>query len=153
MLNQLLESSYDNYVETDNKGAFRVGPIVSQSAATPGYWLMSLESEMSSSINTTPITTIGDVVHWFEDAEDVILNAEQRVLPVQESFNIEDYSTYYSTPVYKVSYLTGDPVTASATPNVNLPAWFNIPRYRQYQMGILGSGYYEYKNENNIYPS
>jgi hypothetical protein len=153
MLNQLLESSYDSYVETDNKGAFRVGPIVSQSAATPGYWLMSLESEMSSSINTTPITTIGDVVHWFEDAEDVILNAEQRVLPVQESFNIEDYSTYYSTPVYKVSYLTGDPVTASATPNVNLPAWFNIPRYRQYQMGILGSGYYEYKNENNIYPS
>ena len=153
MLNQLLDLPYDNYVQTDSNGLFRVGPIVSESAENPGYWLMSLESEMSSSVTTTPSTTVGDIVHWLEDADEVILNAGQRVNPAQENYNIEDYSTYYSTPSYKVSYLTGDPSQSSATPNIDLPAWFNIPRYRQYQMGILGSNYYEYKNENNIYPS
>jgi hypothetical protein len=153
MLNQLLDSTYDNYVETDINGLFRVGPITSQSASTPGYWIMSLESEMSQTTTTTPNTIVGDMVYWFEDAEDIVINAEQRIPPIQELFNIENYSTYYSTPVYKVSYLTGNPVTPSATPNVDLPAWFNIPRYRQYQMGILGSGYYDYKNANNIYPS
>lgn len=153
MLNQVFDSTYDNYVETDSNGAFRIGPITSQSASSPGYWIMSIESEMSSSVSTTPTTIIGDIVHWFEDAEDVVLNAEQRVVPVQESFTIEDYSLYYSTPVYKVSYLTGDPIASSSVNLTTLPSWFNIPRYRQYQMGLLGDDYYEYDNQKNIYPS
>jgi hypothetical protein len=153
LINTVMTSSYDNYVTTSSDGSFSIGPIVSQNAATPGYWFMAVESELSTSIDTTPETIVGDIVHWFEDSDDVITSNSTRIYPIQESYTVDQLTYYYATPSYKISYLTGDPSASSGPTSISFPAWFKIPRYIQYQMGILGNEYYEYDNSNTVYPS
>jgi hypothetical protein len=152
-VSEIFEISEYNYVMTDSNGSFRVGPITAQEIENSGYWYMSLETEYSSTLSGSPVTISGDIVSWFEDSNDVILNASERRLPIQDSYDADDFAEFKSTPVFKVNYITGNPETPTATPNIELPKWFRIPRYTQYQMGILGNQYYFVDNNKNFYPS
>lgn len=154
-LKDAFDVSYTSSVVTSQNGSFSIGPITSQSAATPGYWFMVVDSVMqdASVTNSNPQTIVGDIVHWYEDADDVITSSSIRVYPVQDSFTSDQLKYFYATPVYKVSYITGDESTPSAKNTLNIPYWVKVPRYVQYQAGILGDDYYQYKNENNTYPS
>ena len=142
-----------NSVISSEDGSFAIGPITARSAATPGYWFGVVETEFSPNNQSSPVTISGDIVHWFEDSQDAILNSSGRVLSIQDTFTASDFSFMSSTPVYKINYLTGNPAQKSATPNIVLPKWFKIPRLTQYQMGILGSDYYSLDNNRQIYPS
>ncbi len=152
-VSEIFEISEYNYVMTDSNGSFRVGPITAQEIENSGYWYMALETEYSSTLSGSPVTISGDIVSWFEDSNDVILNASERRLPIQDSYDADDFAEFKSTPVFKVNYITGNPETPTATPNIELPKWFRIPRYTQYQMGILGNQYYFVDNNKNFYPS
>jgi hypothetical protein len=144
--------TYNSVVSLED-GSFTIGPITAQSSATPGYWFAVVETEFSSNNVSSPVTISGDIVHWFEDSQDAILNSSGRVTSVQDTFTASDFSFVSSTPVYKIDYLTGNPAQKSATPNVSLPKWFKIPRLTQYQLGILGNDYYSLDNNRQIYPS
>jgi hypothetical protein len=154
-LKDAFDLPYSSSVLSSQNGSFSIGPITSQNAATPGYWFMVIDSVMEdgSVTNISPETIVGDIVHWYEDADDVITSSSIRVYPIQESFISNQINYFYATPVYKVSYITGDESIPSAKNTLNIPSWVKIPRYAQYQAGILGDGYYEYKNQNNVYPS
>jgi len=148
----LSESNYSN-VTTDNDGKFRIGPINSQHSASPGYWFMVLETEYSQTLNNKPVTIAGDVVNWYEDAIDTLIETTNKINSIQETFTSDQFISYDSTPVFKVNYVTGEPVGPSATPTINLPEWFPLPRLTQYQFGILGSDYYKSDNQRKVYPS
>lgn len=140
-------------VVTAEDGSFTIGPITAEPLANAGYWFMAIETAFSSAISTTPITIAGDIINWFEDSNDVILNASDRILPVQDSYEADEFIEFKSTPAFKVNYLTGDPDSMTATPTVSLPKWFRIPRYAQYQLGLLGNEYYYVSNNKSFYPS
>jgi hypothetical protein len=148
----ITKPTYNSVVSLED-GSFTIGPITAQSSATPGYWFAVVETEFSSNNVSSPVTISGDIVHWFEDSQDAILNSSGRVTSVQDTFTASDFSFVSSTPVYKIDYLTGNPAQKSATPNVSLPKWFKIPRLTQYQLGILGNDYYSLDNNRQIYPS
>ena len=152
-LNAAITNSTYSSVLSSEDGSFTIGPITAQSSATPGYWFGIVETEFSSNNVSSPVTISGDIVHWFEDSQDAILNSSGRVMSIQDTFTADDFSFMSSTPVYKINYLTGNPGQKSATPNITLPKWFKIPRLQQYQLGILGNDYYSLDNNRQIYPS
>lgn len=152
-LNQALSTPGYSVVTTDSNGVFKVGPINAQHSASPGYWFMVLETEYSQTSKANPITIAGDIVHWYEDAVDSLIETRNKINSIQETFTADQFVSYDSTPVFKVNYITGEPVTPSATPTINLPEWFALPRWTQYQFGILGSDYYKSDNQRKVYPS
>jgi len=152
-LNSALSNPNYFNVTTDNNGKFSIGPISSQDSASPGYWFMVLETEYSQTLNNKPITIAGDVVHWYEDAIDTLVETTNKINSIQETFTADQFISYDSTPVFKVNYVTGEPVGPSATPTIDLPGWFPLPRLTQYQFGILGSDYYKSDNQRKVYPS
>jgi len=152
-LNQALSTPGYSVATTDNNGIFKVGPITAQTSASPGYWFMVLETEYSQTLNSKPVTIAGDVVHWYEDAVDSLIETRNKINSIQETFVADQFISYDSTPVFKVDYVTGEPIGSSATPTIDLPQWFALPRWTQYQFGILGSDYYKSDNQRKVYPS
>lgn len=104
-------------------------------------------------MEATPVTIAGDVVHWFEDAIDALVQGANPINSVQDTYTSDQFISYDSTPVFKVDYVTGAPTAPGATPGLDLPAWFSVPRWTQYQFGILGSEHYIYDNKRTVYPS
>lgn len=151
-VSEIFENSTYQSVLTNSDGSFTIGPITAQSIENAGYWFMAIETAYSSSISSSPVTISGDIISWFEDSNDAILNGLDRRLPVQDTYEADDFAEFKSTPAFKVNYITGNPETATATPNISLPMWFRIPRYTQYQMGILGNNYYYVNNNKSFYP-
>jgi hypothetical protein len=152
-LNQTLSDTVYSTVTTDDNGVFTIGPINAQTPDKPGYWFMVVETEYSQTLKTKPITIAGDVVHWYEDAVDSLIETKNKINSIQETFTADQFVSYDSTPVFKVNYVTGEPVGSSATPTIDLPEWFYLPRLTQYQLGILGSDYYKSDNQRKVYPS
>lgn len=152
-LNQALSATVYSTVTTDDNGVFTIGPINAQTPDKPGYWFMVVETEYSQTLKTKPITIAGDVVHWYEDAVDSLIETKNKINSIQETFTADQFVSYDSTPVFKVNYVTGEPVGSSATPTTDLPEWFYLPRLTQYQLGILGSDYYKSDNQRKVYPS
>jgi hypothetical protein len=152
-LNQALSTTVYSTVTTDDNGVFTIGPINAQTPDKPGYWFMVVETEYSQTLKTKPITIAGDVVHWYEDAVDSLIETKNKINSIQETFTADQFVSYDSTPVFKVNYVTGEPVGSSATPKIDLPEWFYLPRLTQYQLGILGSDYYKSDNQRKVYPS
>lgn len=151
-VNEIFEETTYDSVLTNSDGSFKIGPITAQSIENAGYWFMAIETAYSSSISSSPVTISGDIVSWFEDSNDAILNGLDRRLPVQDTYEADEFVEFKATPAFKVNYITGNPETATATPNISLPKWFRIPRYTQYQLGILGSDYYYVNNNKSFYP-
>jgi hypothetical protein len=157
---QLVFGNYDatpgsavayGYTTTDPYGHFVIEPFISQ--ATPGYWFVALESSgyMAASpyFEATPnaYSAIGDVVVWYEypnvnAAADPITNMP--VGTVQTDMDHWLLPNYTAGSAFPVNYdeenrqATGQATSIPWEP----PKWYAIDKYRQYQMGLRGSGYY-----------
>jgi hypothetical protein len=125
-------------VITDSNGRFTVGPFISHDE--PGYWLVSVE---------TLVPPAGDVTYWYEylNGTSILESISLQPYPyIQQATPAGYYERYYATPAYPVTLDERDyqSTPTSAGPEWSPPSWFPISRYTQYQMGLLGSGYYNY---------
>ncbi len=122
-------------VVTDATGRFLIEPFLS--AKEPGYWFVAVTNG-----------TVGDIVSWYEYPN---VNAALDPITNTPLANNQDATPYWQIPnhtygsVFPVTYDEEDRLdtTNNATPQWVPPAWYAISRYRQYQMGLYGSAYYQ----------
>jgi hypothetical protein len=126
-------------VQSGTDGKFYIDNFIAQNDATPGYWFVVVDTENASTPNTNPVTISGDIVYWYEKYDANQTNTEEPYyIPlVNES---SEYSIYSEDSVFKTNFITGDVYydDSAATP-WDLPIWYPIKRFTQYQMGLLGS--------------
>lgn len=147
-------------VIANNKGVFTVGPFVAAPPSTPGYWMVALESEKSSPdffSSATPNTVgspgeydlVGDTVFWveFPDSQYGVENLNglpkqlmQNLDRTEEIPDMNDRGRYKFPVVYDEaitnSYISATPVENEL--NYEPSKWYALPKYRQYQLGLLG---------------
>jgi hypothetical protein len=138
-------TAYDN-------GDFSIGSFRAQNDATPGYWFVAVDTEMSSAISSTPSTIAGDIVYWYERYDVNQSNSSEPVLSASQGGNA-GYYHYLTDSSFKKNFET-DQVYYQDRFNSswNLPSWYPISRYTQYQMGILGSTPYMIETYENLHP-
>jgi hypothetical protein len=139
-------------VTTKSDGTFAIGPFVAATPSEPGYWFVAVEGMYDATPlgggDATP-EYAGDMVFW-QEYPDPIYGVENLSgiprQPVQfnEWWDIPEYATPSRYPVY---YDEATP--QHATPNDDVliwepPRWYAIDRYQQYQLGFLGTEYYQY---------
>lgn len=149
-------ASTSGAVITDSNGKFEIGPIVSQDRATPGYWFMAVDSELSATATVSPVTTVGDTIFWYESYDNIDINYVQNLkIPDVINYNLDNSLDFYATPMFKVSYYNQGVIEVSdPAPRWSPPEWFPVDRYQQYQSGYLGATPYvvsDYSNLNKDY--
>lgn len=147
---------------TDANGVFTIGPFTSQDNNNPGFFFAVLESTKAESniadanpsrgndsVPGWPI--VGDIVMWHEYPDATLGVEAYSQLPKQSSYltNEAQATPNFIPSSYPVDY--SEDVDAPATPNlyvVNLPRWYPIDKYEQYQLGLLDSAtpHPEYKD-------
>jgi hypothetical protein len=139
-------------VYTDNNGKFEIGPIPSQERATPGYWFMAIDSELASTPSSTPNTSVGDVLFWYESYDNVDINFVPGLkIPDIINHDISKSLDIYSTPTFRISYYNENIVdNTGSTPRWTPPQWLPIPRYDQYQAGYFGATPYVISDYSNL---
>lgn len=133
---------YSGYVKADKYGNFNIGPFDSQDRTNPGLWFVVVETEMSSTPSSEPVTIYGDVVYWFENYDNIHYSNE--LVPLPRFYTAVPLSgdEIIKEPRFKYEYVNHEyDASPSATPELNWtpPKWFPISRYEQYQMGLFGS--------------
>lgn len=146
-------------VVADENGFFNVGPFVSATPSDTGYWFVALESEEASPSDATPDwDRVGDVVFWYEYPDAQYGVEEFGGLPQIALQNATPWSdaTPYTADAgsFPLLYDEATPTSDYAAVNIEWtpPAWYAIDRYTQYQLGLLGSGYYESSINNDAHP-
>ena len=143
------------YVRTNADGRFNVGPFYSQDRTEPGYWFVSVESELSSTPSATPVTIAGDIAYWYERYDNVHYSSEELPLPYEYGKLKQNNSNILQKGKFQYNYFDSEYAGPdAATINWNPPKWFPISYYQQYQMGRMGSTpdmVETYNNINNFY--
>jgi hypothetical protein len=138
-------TSVSGSVTTDSDGKFTIGPFVSQDQATPGYWFVAVEGTYIDS-GATPYE--GDIVSWQEYPDSIYGVESYSSLPKAPFQHLESLIIpEYATPIFPVYYDESTPTYASPSAGGLVwepPQWYGIDRYTQYQLGLLGTGYYDY---------
>ena len=126
-------------VLSNSEGYFNIGNFIAQGDATPGYWFTSVETNLNKSDGTPNSTSSGDIVYWYEKYDSTQSTLDEPIL--RAGFNLNpSYKHYASNAAFKVNSLTEQVYyNSSATPTWNLPDWYPISRYTQYEMGLLGA--------------
>ena len=138
-------TAYDN-------GDFSIGSFRAQNDATPGYWFVVVDTEMSSAISSTPSTIAGDIVYWYERYDVNQSNSSEPVLSASQGENA-GYYHYLTDSSFKKNFETDEVYYQDRfNSSWNLPSWYPISRYTQYQMGILGSTPYMIETYENLHP-
>lgn len=153
-------------VVADENGVFNVGPFMAATPWSPGYWMVALESETSSpnyssspdyygatpngwNAPATPDWELaGDVVFWTEYIDTihgvenlnglprnaVQLSDRTETIPDMATSGAYAWPTFYdeATPLAPATPMAGDILYSPSK-------WYAIDRYRQYQLGLLGS--------------
>lgn len=140
-------------VYSDSSGNFLIEPFTSQNDATPGYWFVSVETELASTPNLFPVTISGDIVYWYEKYDASQSSSEEPVY-IPESGYDASYSAYSEDPVFKLNPDTNSIVfdDESATPWDSLPRWYPINRFTQYQLGFFGTNPDKPTSFGNLHP-
>ena len=126
-------------VVSDGSGSFAIGPFVAQADATPGYWFVAVETNFVLANSSTPSTTAGDIVYWYEKYDSLQSTLDEPILSPASNYN-QNKGHYADNKAIKVNSFTEKAYyNASATPTWNLPSWYPISKYTQYQMGLLGA--------------
>lgn len=139
---------YDGSVTADSLGRFTVGPFTAATPWDPGYWFVMVETDRVSASATPQYDMVGDVVFWLE-TPDLQYGSEgftNLSVPLVQMANAADTNPYYSDiNGYPVYYDEATPNSAATPVTIEWepPAWYAIPRYDQYQLGFLGSGFYD----------
>jgi len=147
--------SESGYVMANENGNFEIGPFYAQNRLDPGLWFVAVDTELASTPSATPITIYGDVVYWFENYDNIHYSDEQLPLPRFYSSAPLSGDEIILQPQFKYRYNDMEyDATPSATPHLNWipPKWFQISRYEQYQMGLLGSTPNKISTYDNLYP-
>lgn len=127
-------------VYANQNGEFNIGPFYSQNITDPGYWFVVVDSAMSDTLSSTPVTIIGDIAYWYEDYENISYDTGLYPLPYNYTNLRDSQSAIIQTPAFRFNHYDMDHLeTAPATINWNPPKWLPINYYDQYQMGLLGS--------------
>lgn len=146
------QSGFSGVVTADQKGDFKIGPYIAQNDATPGYWFVVIDSEFEQSIDANPVTIVGDIVYWYERYD---VNQSSSEEPVLSSVggDATAYYHYLTDPVFKRDQFTNVVYYENTYQNSwNLPKWYPVSRYTQYQMGLLSSTPYWVDNFDNLRP-
>lgn len=146
------KDSVSGIVYVDSNGKFEIGPIPSQDRATPGYWFMAVDSELSSTPSLNPNTSVGDVLFWYESYDNVDINFVPGLkIPDIINYDINKSLDIYSTPTFRISYYNENIVeNTESTPRWTPPQWLPIPRYEQYQAGYFGATPYVVSDYSNL---
>ncbi len=136
----------------DQNGNFKIESYIAQDDGTPGYWFVVVDSEFKQSPSANPVTIAGDIVYWYERYDVNQSNSSEPVLNAVAG-SATHYYHYLTDPVFKKDQYT-DKVYYEETIESpwNLPNWYPINRYTQYQMGLLGSTPYFVDSYNNLRP-
>jgi hypothetical protein len=140
-LYEIFETPYSEagQATVNDNGKFNIGPFTAQDESTPGIWLVAVESEHAATPSLNPKTVSGDIVYWIEKYDNINYSSEYSVFS-NTNLLYEDKVPVMATPVFTVNYNDGSQATPySATPNWELPRWYPLDRFDQYQMGLFGS--------------
>ncbi len=139
------------YVMSDSSGKFKIGPFIAQNDATPGYWFTVIDTQGNSSISANPATIAGDIVYWYEKY-DAVQSDNQESVYIPTSNESSEYQSYREDFKFKADHLTGSEYydTEAATP-WDMPVWYPIERFTQYQLGYFGSTPNTITNLNNLH--
>jgi hypothetical protein len=130
---------YAGMTTADANGNFQIGPYRAQNDATPGYWFAVVDSEFSPTPTAEPVTIVGDIVYWYERYDVNQSNSGEPTLP-PDNGSETGYAHYLSNPAFKMNADTEEVYYENTFENSwNLPIWYPISRYDQYQMGLFGS--------------
>jgi hypothetical protein len=130
---------YAGMTTADANGNFQIGPYRAQNDATPGYWFTVVDSEFSPTPTAEPVTIVGDIVYWYERYDVNQSNSGEPTLP-PDNGSETGYAHYLSNPAFKMNEDTEEVYYENTFENSwNLPIWYPISRYDQYQMGLFGS--------------
>lgn len=159
-LKSLFESSRENYVLTDSNGRFTIQNITTQNSTNPGHWLFAVETNGTTSIpsletrqSTTFTTLAGDIVYWNEKNSETQFVNETAPVPYWYRHLMESNSSNLSTPMFMTAHHNEDiTFVTHSTPNWIGQKWLAIPKYEQYQLGILGSTPNTITVYDNIHP-
>ena len=136
----------------DQNGNFKIGPYIAQNDATPGYWFVVVDSEFDQLIEENPITIAGDIVYWYERYDVNQSSSEEPVLSAVGG-SATGYYHYLTNPVFKKDQFTNVVYYENTYQDLwNLPSWYPIARYTQYQMGALSSTPYWVDTYENLRP-
>lgn len=140
-LYEIFSSPYseEDYVISNEEGRFSIGPFTAEDELNPGIWLVSIESEHSTLVSSTPETISGDIVYWIEKYDNINYSSEDSVF-FNPNLLYTQRVPVMATPIFTVNYHDGSQANPySATPSVTLPKWYPLDRYEQYLMGLFGS--------------
>lgn len=137
----------------DYSGNFNIGSYIAQPDATPGYWFVAVETNLNSSQNIPEDTVAGDIVYWYEKYDSNQSDLDEPI--IEADYYLDPMNRHYAyNPVFKVSRQTENVYYMSgSTPPWNLPSWYPVSKYTQYQTGMLGATPYviEYSEFNPDY--
>ena len=137
----------------DSLGNFQIGGYRAQNDATPGYWFVAVDTEMlPSQAQGTPNTVAGDIVYWYERYDVNQSNSSEPVLAATLGENT-GYYHYSVDSSFKKNYVTEKVYYQGILDSGwQLPKWYPIDRYTQYQMGLLGATPYVVDTYENLHP-
>ena len=155
------DEDYVGQTVADSSGRFTIGPIVAATPNDPRTVFYALESwgvDDDSPATPGDVATpnysmgieygpVGDVVYWREFPSITKALNEYNYLPTDTSNHDQQSSTFLSnTEAFPTGYDEATP-TLDATPSPTLewevPQWYAINAYKQYQLGLRGDAYYE----------
>jgi hypothetical protein len=148
----------------DENGLFTIGPFTSQDNNNPGFFFAVIESKKAEvdisdgnffrgGDNVQGWDIVGDIAVWYEYPDATLGVEAYSQLPKQANYitNEESATPELIPNSFPVDY--SEYKDAPATPNlfdVDLPRWYILDKYYQYQLGLLGdveeatvSTYYE----------
>lgn len=139
-------------VTANDLGEFIIGPYRAQNDATPGYWFVAVDTEMSTLPQVNPNTVAGDIVYWYERYDVNQSNSSEAVLSAYQGANA-NYYHYLTDSSFKKDFETQEVYYEDVFQNTwNLPKWYPISRYTQYQMGLLSATPYLIETYENLHP-
>ena len=141
---------YSDYVVTNDAGRFSIGPFVAEDNNNPGIWMVSVETEHSSTVNYSANMLSGDIVYWSEKYDNLKYSYGDTVF-YNPNVLYKGRADIMSTPNFTVNYHDGQTSTVyAATPNWLPPKWYPIDRFTQYQLGLFGSTPYHIEGYSNL---
>jgi hypothetical protein len=146
------QSGKSGLVTSDSSGEFLIGPYRTQNDATPGYWFVVVDTEMASTPNLNPNTVAGDIVYWYEKY-DVNQSSSFEPYLIADQGSTANYYHYLTDSSFKKDFATDKVYYEDVFEDTwNLPKWYPISRYTQYQMGLMGSTPYIIDTYENLHP-
>jgi hypothetical protein len=135
---------YDFELRTAINGTPVAKPLFEQAPETDAYgnlWTLTGAATIAGA------NTAGDVVFWLEHPDHKYGANDTNTLPiqlVQMRDTPHDYPHISDDNKFPVQYDESDPqgTVSPVTIDYTVPKWYAINRYKQYQLGFLGTGFY-----------